>query len=86
MERKQSDPRNVSIQNIEPPLDGSMIAYPAREDHPGPLLKPMKNCSPYIFLVDIKLALGNNPHLFSVFSWNLHVAYVIRLQYFVAQR
>ena len=36
------------------------------------------------FLVDIKLALGNNPHLFTIFLWNLHVANVIRLQYFVA--
>lgn len=32
-----------------------------------------------IFLVDIKLALGNNPHLFTVFPWKPHVAYVIRL-------
>jgi hypothetical protein len=41
---------------------------------------------PLYFLVDIKLALGNNPPLFPIFFWNLHVAYVIRLQYFGTQR
>ena len=45
-----------------------------------------KNCATYIFLIDIKLALGNNPHHFLPFSWNVHVAYIIRVQYFVAQQ
>lgn len=50
-----------------------------------PVFEPTRTAPP-IFLVDIKLALGNNPHLLRMSSWNFHVAYVIRLQYFVAQR
>jgi hypothetical protein len=45
-----------------------------------------KNESLCIFLIDIKLALGNNPHLFSILFWSFHVAYDIRHQYFGAQR
>jgi len=53
-----------------------------------PVLMPTRTAPSifYIFLVDIKVALGNNPHLFFFFLWNLHVVYVIRLQYFGAQR
>lgn len=70
--------------NIDPRSLG-MIPHPARETILFPVFEPTRTAPP-IFLVDIKLALGNNPHLLRMSSWNFHVAYVIRLQYFVAQR
>ena len=62
------------------------IAHPARENHPVSRAQANKKCSLYVFLVDIKLALGNNHRASpAIFSWNLHVAYVGWLQHFVAQ-
>ena len=51
----------------------SKLARPSREDRLASHIRIDKVRSLYldIFMVDIKLALGNNSHLFTIFPWNL---------------
>jgi hypothetical protein len=56
---------NLSKRDFNP-LSKSRTDHPEKATYQVLYARANKNCRPFIFLVDIKLALGNNPHLFSV--------------------
>ena len=60
--------------------------FSAREDHLVSRDRANKNCSPYISWLTSNWLWAIIRHASPFVFWNLHVAYVVCLQYLVAQR
>src|SRR6185295_6000356 len=74
----------VYMEDLDPyfdPHSWRQVAHLAREKPSCSLYPGQRNCVTYIFLIDIKLALGNNPHHFFALllerSCRLHQPYSV---------
>ncbi|HZC80765.1 MAG TPA: hypothetical protein VE222_03440 [Nitrospiraceae bacterium] len=77
------------IENLDPyfdPRSGKEVAHPARKNHHASLSGPKKTARPIFSSLTSNWPWAIIRTTSSPFSWNVHVAYIIRVQYFVAQQ